>query len=111
MDPAKSVESPTTRPATGTIRSRVDSHASGQLCLAAEDVSFLLEVIPRLPTKTDQQGRITLDLKGQVAMLAKGHGSSPVTQVVLRNSHRSGDEMRLNYGLAVLGLLRATRLS
>ena len=56
----------------------------------------MLEVIPRLPTETDQQGRITLDLNGQVAMLAKGDGPSPVTQVVLRNSHRSGDEMRLN---------------
>ena len=70
--------------------------AKTRLSLSAEDVSFLLEVIPRLPTETDQQGRITLDLNGQVAMLAKGDGPSPVTQVVLRNSHRSGDEMRLN---------------
>lgn len=70
--------------------------AKTRLSLSAEDVSFLLEVIPRLPTETDQQGRITLDLNGQVAMLAKGDGPSPVTQVVLRNSHRNGDEMRLN---------------
>ena len=70
--------------------------AKTRLSLSAEDVSFLLEVIPRLPTETDQQGRITLDLNGQVVMLAKGDGPSPVTQVVLRNSYRSGDEMRLN---------------
>ena len=70
--------------------------AKTRLSLSAEDVSFLLEIVPRLPTETDQQGRITLDLNGQVAMLAKGDGPSPVTQVVLRNSHRSGDEMRLN---------------
>ena len=70
--------------------------AKTRLSLSAEDLSFLLEIVPRLPTETDQQGRITLDLNGQVAMLAKGDGSSPVTQVVLRNSHRSGDEMRLN---------------
>ena len=70
--------------------------AKTRLSLSAEDVSFLLEIVPRLPTETDQQGRITLDLNGQVAMLAKGDGPSPVTQVVLRNSQRSGDEMRLN---------------
>ena len=46
--------------------------AKTRLNLCAEDVSFLLEVIPRLPTETDQQGRITLDLNGHVAMLAKG---------------------------------------
>ena len=70
--------------------------AKTRLSLSAEDLSFLLEIVPRLPTETDQQGRITLDLNGQVAMLAKGDGPSPVTQVVLRNSHRRGDEVRLN---------------
>ena len=70
--------------------------AKTRLSLSADDVPFLLEVVPRLPAETDQQGRVTLDLNGHVALLAKGDGPSPVTQVVLRNSHRSGDEVRLN---------------
>lgn len=82
-------------PSVENIIPAADS-AKTRLSLSAEDVSFLLEIVPRLPTETDQQGRITLDLNGQVAMLAKGDGPSPVTQVVLRNSQRSGDEMRLN---------------
>ena len=67
-----------------------------RLYLSAEDMSFMLDVVPRLPSETDQQGRITLDLNGQVALLAKGDGPAPVTQVVLRNSQRNGDEVRLN---------------
>jgi hypothetical protein len=70
--------------------------AKTRLCLSAEDTSFLLEVVPRLPTETDQQGRVTLDLNGRVALLAKGDGPAPVTQVVLQNSQRNGDEVRLN---------------
>ena len=70
--------------------------AKTRLSLSAEDLSFLLDVVPRLPTETDQEGRLTLDLNGSVALLAKGDGSSPVTQVVLRNSQRTGDEVRLN---------------
>ena len=70
--------------------------AKTRLSLSAEDVLFLLEVIPRLPTETDLHGRITLDLNDKVVMLAKEDGPSPVTQVVLRNSHRRGDEMRFN---------------
>ncbi len=46
--------------------------AKTRLCLSAEDTSFLLDFVPRLSTETDQQGRITLDLNGQVVMLAKG---------------------------------------
>ncbi len=70
--------------------------ATTHLCLSAEDTSFLLDVVPRLPTEADQQGRVTLDLNGRVALLAKGDGPAPVTQVVLRNSQRNGDEVRLN---------------
>ena len=70
--------------------------AKTRLSLSAEDVSFLLDVVPRLPSETDQDGRITLNLNGSVALLAKGDGPSPVTQVVLRNSQRTGDEVRLN---------------
>ena len=70
--------------------------AKTRLSLSAEDTSFLLEVVPRLPTETDQQGRVTLDLNGHVALLAKGDGPTPVTLLVLRNSQRTGGEVRLN---------------
>ena len=70
--------------------------AKTRLSLTAEDLSFLLDVVPRLPSETDQDGRITLNLNGSVALLAKGDGPSPATQVVLRNSQRTGDEVRLN---------------
>jgi hypothetical protein len=70
--------------------------AKTRLSLSAEDVSYLLDVVPRLPTETNQDGRVTLDLNGRVALLAKGDGATPITQVVLRNSQRTGDEVRLN---------------
>ena len=70
--------------------------AKTRLSLSAEDRAFLLDVVPRLPVETDQEGRITLDLNGQVALLAKGDGASSTTAVVLRNSRRIGDELRLN---------------
>ena len=75
-------------PATASAKTRV--------CLSDADREFLLDVIPRLPEGTDQEGRVTLDLNGSVSLLAKGDDSSPVTQVVLRNSRREGDEVRLN---------------
>ena len=70
--------------------------AKTRLSLSAEDRAFLLDVVPRLPVETDQEGRVTLDLNGSVALLAKGDGSSPTTQIVLRNSRRIGDELKLN---------------
>ena len=75
-------------PATSSAKTRVS--------LSAEDMAFLLDVVPRLPAETDREGRVTLDLNGSVALLAKGDGESRVTQVALRNSRRDGDEVRLN---------------
>ena len=75
-------------PVSGSAKTRVN--------LSAEDLTFLLDVVPRLPEETGQEGRVTLDFNGSVALLAKGDGESPVTQVVLCNSRREGDEVRLN---------------
>ena len=82
--------------------------AKTRLSLTAEDLSFLLDVVPRLPSETEQDGRITLNLNGSVALLAKGDGLTTVTQVVLRNSQRTGDEVRLNTDRKFL--LRAVQL-
>lgn len=70
--------------------------AKTRLTLSKEDRVFLLDVVPRLPSVTDQENRVTLNLNGSVALLAQGDPPSPVTQVVLRNSHRIGDEVQLN---------------
>ncbi len=70
--------------------------AKTRLSLSQEDRAFLLDVVPRLPSVTDQEDRVTLNLNGSVALLAQGDPPSPVTEVVLRNSHRSGDEVQLN---------------
>ena len=70
--------------------------AKTRLSLSQEDRAFLLDVVPRLPSVTDQEDRVTLNLNGSVALLAQGDPPSPVTQVVLRNSHRIGDEVQLN---------------
>lgn len=72
------------------------SAAQTRVSLAAEDLAFLLDVVPRLPEETEHVGRVTLDCNGSVALLAKGDGVSSVTQVVLRNSRRDGNEVRLN---------------
>ena len=70
--------------------------AKTRLSLSQEDRAFLLDVVPRLPSVTDREDRVTLNLNGSVALLAQGDPPSPVTQVVLRNSHRIGDEVQLN---------------
>lgn len=68
--------------------------ATTQLALHEGDVEYLLDVMPRLPSDDDTNDPVTLDLNGRVAMLAKAIGDSPITQVVLSNSRRTGAELR-----------------
>ena len=70
--------------------------AKTRLRLSDEDVEYLLDVMPRLPKESPTDPRVTLDLNGSVSLLARGTEPSPVTQVILSNSRRQGDEVRLD---------------
>jgi len=70
--------------------------AKSRMRLTDSDVEYLLNVIPRLPKEEPDNPRVTLDLNGSVALLARGATASPVTQVILSNSQRQGDEVRLD---------------
>jgi hypothetical protein len=68
--------------------------ATTRLALHESDAEYLLDVMPRLPSDDDTNDPVTLDLNGRVAVLAKAVGDSPITQVVLSNSRRTGAELR-----------------
>lgn len=76
--------------------------ATTRLRLSDNDVDYLLSVIPRLPTEGPDCSRVTLDLNGSVALLARGIAASPATQVILSNSQRQGDEVRLDTDREIL---------
>ncbi len=68
--------------------------ATTRFVLNEGDAEYLLGVVPRLPSDDDVHDPVTLDLNGRVAVLAKAVGDSPITQVVLSNSRRTGAELR-----------------
>ena len=68
--------------------------ATTRMQLTEDDVRYLLDVVPRLPSEDAGNGPLTVDLNGQVALLASGGNSLPITQVVLSNSRRIGEELR-----------------
>ena len=68
--------------------------ATTRLALHEGDAAYLLDVMPRLPSDDDTNDPVTLDLNGRVAVLAKAVGDTPITQVVLSNSRRTGAELR-----------------
>jgi hypothetical protein len=82
-------------PEIGQVIPAVDS-AKTRLRLTDSDVEYLLNVIPRLPQEQPDNPRVTLDLNGRIALLARGAEPSPVTQVILSNSTRQGEEARLD---------------
>ena len=68
--------------------------ATTRLVLSDNDAEYLLGVVPRLPSHDADHDPVTVDLNGKVAVLAKSEGDSPMTQVVLSNSRRTGAELR-----------------
>ncbi len=67
--------------------------ATTRLQLTEDDVRYLLDVVPRLPSEDSGNGPLTVDLNGQVALLASGGNNLPITQAVLSNSRRTGEEL------------------
>lgn len=82
--------------------------ATTRLVLSDNDAEYLLGVVPRLPSHDADHDPVTVDLNGRVAVLAKSEGDSPMTQVVLSNSRRTGDELRWQTNRKFLA--RAVRL-
>ena len=68
--------------------------ADGQI--AATDAAFLDQAAQRLPGAGEMNSPVTLDLNGAVVIRAKSGEQSSVTDLVLRNSRRQGDELKVS---------------
>jgi len=86
-----------------------DPNAAKSRCgLSADDTRFLAETLPKLPCDDENSLRVTLDLNGRVAVRAKPADQSTPTEVVLTNSHCTGDAVRISMNRKYLA--RAMRL-
>ena len=57
--------------------------ATPRLVLNDNDAEYLLGVVPRHPSHDADHDPVTVDFNGQVAVLAKSVGDSPMTQLVV----------------------------
>lgn len=69
--------------------------ATTRLSLASADRQFLQDNVSRLPKPDGMQPLVTLDLRNSVALRARGTDQQPVTELVLTNSLRTGEDVRL----------------
>ncbi len=67
--------------------------AATTLALAEADVAFLLESAPRLPAAEESSAPVTVELNGVVAIRAAAEASDQITELVLSNSRRVGEEI------------------
>ena len=72
------------------------SAAATKLVLSEGDAEFLIRAANRLPGAQDAHSPVTLDLNGAVVVRAKSNGQSSITDLVLRNSRRVGEEMKVS---------------
>lgn len=72
------------------------SAAATKLVLSEGDAEFLILATNRLPGAEDAHSPVTLDLNGAVVVRAKSNGQASSTDLVLRNSRRVGDEMKVS---------------
>ncbi|HQX54108.1 MAG TPA: hypothetical protein PLR25_29615, partial [Planctomycetaceae bacterium] len=70
--------------------------AATTLVLADEDVDFLVMSTKRLPAVQECNAPVTVDLNGVVAVRAAEEDHSNLTELVLSNSRRIGDEILFN---------------
>ncbi len=63
------------------------------LALADTDVAFLLESAPKLPAAEETNAPVTIELNGVVAIRAAAEASDQITELVLSNSRRVGEEI------------------
>lgn len=67
--------------------------AATTLVLADEDVAFLLESAPKLPAAEETNAPVTLELNGVVAIRAAAEARDQITELILSNSRRVGEEI------------------
>ncbi len=93
---------------------RVEDHVPGagnaktRLWLSDADADFLAKAVKRLPSNSDCNSPITVDLNGAVAIRAQGEDQSAPTELVLCNSSQSGEAVRFNTNRSFLA--RAMKL-
>jgi hypothetical protein len=67
-----------------------------RLQLTAEDAKFLAESLDGLPSESEFDHPVTLDLNGAVAIRGRSAPDAPVSELILSNSTRTGVELCLN---------------
>lgn len=72
------------------------SSARTTLDLSEDDAVFLDQAARRLPGAGERNSPVTLDLNGAVVVRAKSGEQSSVTDLVLRNSRRQGEELKVS---------------
>jgi len=70
------------------------SLAITRLHLAPSDAEFLTRTLKQLPAADQYDRPITIDLNGAAVVRARGE-DQPLTDLVLSNSHRTGEELRV----------------
>lgn len=70
--------------------------AASTLVLAEEDADFLVHAANRLPGSDEDNSPITLDLNGAVVVRAMSAEQQSPTDLVLRNSQRRGEELKVS---------------
>ncbi|MDB5336613.1 MAG: hypothetical protein JWN70_2232 [Planctomycetaceae bacterium] len=70
--------------------------ATTTLSLAEEDAEFLVRAAKRLPGSEEANAPVTLDLNGAAVIRAQATGQHSPTDLVLSNSRRIGDELKVS---------------
>lgn len=70
------------------------SQASAEI--PTTDRQFLLENLLRLPADAEYNYPVTVDLNGSVSVRARAQGQTTPTELILSNSSRAGEPIRLN---------------
>ncbi len=70
--------------------------AQTTLCIAESDAGFLLVAAGRLPGSEDSCAPATLDLNGAVIVRAKSERQALMTELLLSNSRKQGEELRVS---------------
>ena len=78
-------------------RYNLDPKTANTRCqLSKSDIRFLAEALPRLPCDDADNFAVTIDLNGSVAIRAKAADQAKPTEIILTNSHWTGEPIRVN---------------
>ena len=75
---------------------RSPTGAVARLQIAPADAQFLDQSLPRLPGNDDTYRAVTLDMNGQIAIRARGEDQPQPTDLLLGQSERIGDPLRIS---------------